>query len=116
MTTRKPVLCDLVTNSHFLKMSVEAQTLYMHLLINSDDDGFITAPESMCRRAKIPPQWLDELVQNGYIILFESGPAVIVHHRLHDDLPPDQKEPTVHQHELAQLETDADGLYRLRSK
>lgn len=47
MAYRRMLLKELIRNDHFLTLPHSSQCLYMHLLLEADDDGFVSNPLSL---------------------------------------------------------------------
>ena len=90
MFTRSVVYERLTECSH------GAQTLYFHLNMQADDDGFVGNPKSVLRLIRCSRQHQRELVSNGLLIGFDSGPVVITHWLLHNKIRRDRYHTTIY--------------------
>ena len=85
-----------VRNESFLRMSAGAQTLYFHLCIEADDEGFVSAAGRFAKMLGFKVATLRELVDNGFLIFFEqSSVAVICHWFLNNKLKKDRIKETL---------------------
>lgn len=97
----------------FVDMHVESQALYFHLNLKADDEGFVAGPNRMLRMLNINRDRLDELVQNEFIFLFESGIALIRHWHIHNSLRKDRIKETIYQEERAKVVLDDCRIYNI---
>lgn len=51
----------------FLDMPLDAQALYAHLALRSDDDGIVLNPKGIARMVNAPEELLDTLARQGFI-------------------------------------------------
>ena len=80
MATRRMFSKDVCGTSRFLSMKSSAQALYLHLVLDADDEGAvdveITRRTMRCRKDAV-----DELIKNGYIVrLNDPQPVVWICH------------------------------------
>lgn len=66
----------IVSADSFTEMSSDAQSLYFHLGMQADDEGFVS-PKGIMRMISAPEDALRILAAKGFVILFESGVVVI---------------------------------------
>lgn len=99
----------------FLDMSASAQSLYFHLGMHGDDDGFVSSPRKIARAAGCNDDDLRLLVAKGYIIPFESGVVVITDWNVNNTLKNDRYHPTIYTAEKSMLTTDRAGRLMLGS-
>ena len=76
----------IISSDKFMDMPPAAQILYFHLNLCADDDGFIDNLNSVVRMTGAKKSDLKQLIDNGYVIFFETGIAVIAHWRLHNTI------------------------------
>ena len=102
--TRRMISDDVICTDKFLEMHKQAQVLYFFLLINGDDDGFVKSPKAVMAITKSKPKDLEELSDNGFVIIFDTGVLVIVHWRMMNKFDhADRKKDTECQDEIKQL-------------
>jgi hypothetical protein len=97
----------------FLDMSASAQSLYFHLGMHGDDDGFVSSPRKIARAAGCNDDDLRLLVAKEYIIPFESGVVVITDWNINNTLKNDRYHPTIYTAEKSMLTTDCTGRLML---
>ncbi len=103
----------IINSDSFLDMPHSTQTLYFHLGMKADDEGFIDNPKAVMRHVKCNEDDLRLLFAKKYIIPFESGVVVVTHWRIHNKIRSDRKKDTTYIDEKSQLEIDKDGSYIL---
>ncbi len=67
---------DIVSRDDFIEMSSDAQSLYFHLGIQADDEGFVS-PKGIMRMISAPEDALKLLIAKNFVIKFRSGVVVI---------------------------------------
>lgn len=110
MANRRMFSLDVIDTDKFLDMPVSAQCLYFHLGMRADDDGFIASPKQIMRFTTCTQGDIRILIENGYVIPFESGIVVITHWRQNNYLRCDRYTKTVHTKEFSQLVLE-NGVY-----
>ena len=113
MAIRRMISLQVIDNDDFLDMSLSAQALYMHLVVRADDEGFVRSPKSLLRTVGCSNDDLTELIDNGFIIKFDSGVIVIRHWKIQNKIQPSRGNETIHINEKAMLEADELGVYYL---
>ena len=114
MALRRMFSTTVMETDAFLDLPDKAKTLYFYLCMNADDDGFVGAPKKVMRIAKSTEAALRLLVDQGWIIWFDSGVVVITDWRLHNTLQNDRYKETIYKKEMAMLRRDENGRYVLR--
>lgn len=110
MAERRMFAKSVVTSDTFLDMSFSARCLYFALGMYADDDGFVDSPKSVMRQTGTTQADLTELIDNRFVIPFESGVIVITHWKVNNNLRKDRHKPTLHAEELAHLSIE-NGVY-----
>lgn len=105
---------DVICTDKFLDMPFEAQALFFQLQVRTDEYGFIQSPRGIIRATGASAEALDILIENGYVIRFESGVIVLVHWNCSNTRRPDRVKPIRFPNEYSLLELDAVKAYRLR--
>lgn len=103
MAERRMFSKPLTSSDLFLEMPKDAQLLYFHLALDTDDDGFINSPNKIIRCVGCQKSDMEVLIKKGYLKLFESGIAVIVHWKIHNYIQKDRYKETIYQKEKQQL-------------
>ena len=111
MAERRMFAKTTVDSDAFLDMPLSAQSLYFHLAMRADDDGFINNPKKIQRMIGAADDDLKLLIAKRFVLVFESGVIVIKHWRLHNTLRKDRYKPTIYQEEFQKLSLKDDGGY-----
>lgn len=112
MANRRMFSLDVINTDKFLDMPISAQCLYFHLGMRADDDGFISSPKQIMRMITCTQGDMRILVENGFIIPFESGIVVIRHWKQHNYIQSDRYRKTKYTEERARLEL-INNVYKL---
>lgn len=113
MAERRMFAKTIIDSDAFLDMPLSTQTLYFHLSMRADDDGFINNPKKIQRMIGASDDDLKLLIAKSFIIPFESGIVVIKHWKIHNYIQSDRYKPTVYQEEKTYLETKENRAYTL---
>ena len=99
----------------FLDMGMTAQSLYFHLGMNADDDGFVGNPKSIKRMIGASEDDLKALVEKDYLIVFEDGVVVIKDWRVSNYVKPDRYTPTIYTDDRKLIGLDKNKRYQFVS-
>ena len=77
MAKRRMFSLDVVDTDIFLEMPSSAQSLYFHLGMRADDDGFIASPKKITSFVNASTDDLKLLIAKGFVIPSESGVYVM---------------------------------------
>jgi hypothetical protein len=102
MAQRRMFSMQVVESDQFLEMPLTSQSLYFHLGMYADDDGFVT-PNKVMRMIGATSDDLKILAAKQFIIPFESGVIVIRHWKENNYIQSDRYKPTSFTHEKAKL-------------
>lgn len=109
---QKRMFSKKITDSDkFLDLPLSAQALYFHLNMHGDDDGFVDNTKTVKRMLGASDGDLRLLMDQNFIIPFESGIVVIKDWRIHNYIPKDRYRPTIHGNEFNRLMTAENGSY-----
>lgn len=111
MAERRMFAKTIIDSDAFLDMPLSAQSLYFHLCMRADDDGFINNPKKIQRMIGCAEDDLKLLLLKKFIIPFESGVCVIKHWKIHNYIRNDRYKSTVYQEEFKQLTVKENGAY-----
>ncbi len=111
MFSRQTVECDL-----FYRLSSGAQALYLHLMMNADDDGFVGCSTMCIGSARARPRDLDMLISLGFVIRFPNKVCVITHWRINNKIRKDRYKETIYKSLKRMLALGEDGAYFLRQE
>lgn len=111
MAERRMFAKTIIDSDAFLDMPLSTQSLYFHLSMRADDDGFINNPKKIQRMIGASEDDLKLLIAKNFIIPFESGIVVIKHWKIHNYIRNDRYKPTVYTEEKDMLEAKDNGTY-----
>lgn len=113
MAQRRMFSKQIIDSDAFLDMGASAQSLYFHLAMRADDDGFINNPRKIQRMICAADDDLKILIAKRFVIMFESGVIVIKHWRMHNYIRADRYNETAYIDEKSQLSIKENGSYTL---
>ena len=116
MAERRMLTRKITDNDNFVSLSAAAQALYLHLIMNADDDGFCSQIQTAMFRAHAKKKDLESLVAARYLIRFPNGVIVIKHWRMANAGRSDRYTPTVYQEEYAMLTVKPNKAYTMATK
>lgn len=111
MAKRRMFSLDIVDSDAFLDMPLSAQGLYYQLCMRADDEGFINNSKKIQRMIGASEQDLKDLINNRFILSFNSGVVVIKHWYIHNFVPKDRFKATLYQEEKALLRIKENKSY-----
>ena len=111
MAERRMLKGSLIKESRFRGLASATQMLYVLMLTDADDDGFIGDGRRYAKMMGFNPRRLDELCKTGYLIPFDSGVYAITHWNEHNKIGGIKHRVTNYPDALAQLTTDRQGRY-----
>lgn len=103
MAEKRMFTQKIIDSDAFLDMPLSTQSLYFHLNMRADDDGFINNPKKIQRMIGASDDDLKVLMAKRFILTFDSGVIVIKHWRMHNTLQKDRYKPTQYQEEYSTL-------------
>lgn len=92
----------IVESDAFCSLPDNAQTLYLHLNMNADDDGFINNAQSVASKAKSGKAALQKLVEKRFLLRF-GDVYVVKHWRISNSLKNDRLKPLAYASIAAQI-------------
>ena len=113
MAERRMFAKTIIDSDAFLDMPLSSQSLYFHLSMRADDDGFINNPKKIQRMIGATEDDLKLLIAKKFIITFDTGVVVIKHWKIHNYLRSDRYKETVYLDEKAMLKTKENKAYTL---
>lgn len=114
MAHKRMFTTQIVDSDAFLDMPLSAQSLYFHLNMRADDDGFVNNPKKIQRMIGASDDDLRLLILKRFILAFDNGIIAIKHWRMHNTLRKDRYCPTQYQEQFAALEVKENGAYTER--
>ena len=115
MAERRMFAKTIIDSDAFIDMPLSSQSLYFHLSMRGDDDGFINNPKKIQRMIGASDDDLKLLIAKKFIIPFESGIVVIKHWKIHNYIQKDRYKPTLYIEEKSMLETKENKGYTLKN-
>lgn len=112
MATRRMISKEVVMTDDFLELPPTSKVLYFFLNLEADDDGFVGNPKMIMRLTGTTKEDMKLLIDNDYIILFETGVIVITDWTEHNSIRKDRKKDTRFIKEKQQLTLDEAGKYQ----
>lgn len=113
MAERRMFAKSIIDSDIFLDMPLSTQSLYFHLSMRGDDDGFINNPKKIQRMIGATDDDLRILAAKQFIIPFESGIVVIKHWKIHNCIKKDRYKETIYQNEKQRLSLDNRNVYNM---
>ncbi len=113
MAERRMFAKTIIDSDAFLDMPLTTQALYFHLGMRADDDGFVNNAKKIQRMIGADEDDLKLLVDNGFVISFESNVVVIKHWRVHNYIKNDRYKRTVYTDEKNLLGVKENKVYTL---
>ena len=111
MAERRMFSIKIIDSDDFLDLPLEAQSLYFHLAMRADDDGFINSPKRIVRAIGASAEDLKMLEDKKFIIVFDSGIVAIRHWKVHNSIKKDRYKASIFFEEKKQLICDENGTY-----
>ena len=111
MAERRMFSKTVINDDKFLDMPATTRSLYFHLGMMADDDGFIASPKAIIRSSNCSEDDLKLLIAKGFVIGFESGVIVIRHWKMHNYIQKDRYRHTSFKKECEQLVVE-NGIYQ----
>ena len=96
MAKRRMFSLDVVDTDAFLDLPASSQSLYFHLGIRADDDGFVSSPRRITAMVSASADDLKLLAAKGFVIPFQSGVCVIRDWRINNYIQKDRYSPTIY--------------------
>lgn len=95
MAERRMMAKSVIDTDAFLDMPASTQSLYFHMLLRADDDGFIASPKGILRIIGASDDDLKLLLAKQYLFRFESGVVVIKDWKIHNYIQSDRYKPSL---------------------
>lgn len=111
MADRRMFSMKIIDSDSFLDMPLSAQSLYFHLAMRADDDGFLNNAKKIMKIIGASQDDYDRLVTERFILLFDDGICVIKHWRMHNYIRSDRYKGTQYTEEKARLFLKENGAY-----
>lgn len=115
MAERRMFTKKIIDSDAFLDMPLSTQSLYFHLNMRADDDGFLNNPKKIQRMIGASDDDLKLLFAKRFVLAFDNGVVVIKHWRMHNLIRKDRYSPTQYTEERDTLTVKSDGSYTERT-
>ena len=90
MAERRMFSSAVICSDRFIQLPHPTQNLYFHLCMIADDDGLVDRVQMTLRQLGLRPRHLQQLVQEGYVVMFDSGVLGIPHWLVHNQIRKDR--------------------------
>ena len=97
-----------IKTDSFMEMPHSTKNLYFYLMIEADDDGFVSNPKTIIRMVNAVDDDYKILIGKRFVVPFESGVCVIKHWLIHNLIRADRKVDTQWAEEKKLLIVDPD--------
>ena len=111
MAERRMFALKIIDSDAFLDMPASSQSLYFHLSMRADDDGFISNPKRIMRMIGASDDDIKILLSKRFLLAFDTGIVVIKHWRLHNYIAKDRYHETIYKEEKDKLFIKENGSY-----
>lgn len=108
---RRMISSDVVESDVFCSLTPSAQVLYIHLIMNADDDGFVDKWKSILRYLSIRRSRLDDLISTGHVILLDDDLLLIADWPRHNKIRLDRYRTGRYRDRLNTLSLQPNGRY-----
>ena len=116
MAERRMFAKTIIDSDAFLDMPLSTQSLYFHLSMRADDEGFINNPKKIMRMIGASEDDYKVLIAKNFILTFESGVIVIKHWKIHNYIRGDRLVKTKYQEERGLLELKNNDSYTFKDE
>lgn len=111
MAEKRMFSAKIIESDAFLDIPATAQMLYFHICMNADDDGFVNNPRKIIRMCGASDDDLKALIDNRFLLSFDSGVMLVKHWRIHNYIPPDRYKPSCYVDEKSKIGVKLNGSY-----
>ena len=114
MPQRRMIARSVVESDAFCEMPLEAQMLYLRLMMAADDDGFVSNPRTVMRAYALGDEGLRPLLERRFVLALRAGAlkvCLIRHWLVHNRIPRERYRPGPYRRLLEGLERDENGAY-----
>lgn len=108
MAQRRMISDKVIKTDSFMEMPHSTKNLYFYLMMEADDDGFVSNPKTIMRMVNAVDDDYKILVGKRFVVPFESGVCVIKHWLIHNLIRADRKVDTQWSEEKKLLVVDPD--------
>ena len=101
----------IIDSDHFLDMALSTQSVYFHLSMRADDEGFVNNPKKILRMIGANEDEIKLLIAKNFILDMNTGVVVIKHWHIHNHIRKDRVKYTSHTKERSLLSLKENGAY-----
>lgn len=112
MAQRRMLSRQITETDIFMDLPLSSQALYLHLVMNADDDGFLANAKVICRMVGASNDDFKLLVAKEYVIVFEDGITVITDWNAQNKVQKDRYHETRYLDHKRQLEINESLSYQ----
>lgn len=116
MAERRMLSRAIMEEDALISLPAKVVAYYVYIILQADDDGLVDRGKLIRRMLGVREKDARLLVERGYLIPFASGIMAVAHWHIHNRVRKDTYVPTKYTREMAMLETDKSGIYRLRNE
>ena len=102
---------SIIESDLFYRLTPSSQALYVHLIMNADDDGFVDMWKGILRCLSVRQKALDDLINLGYVIIFDDDLLLISDWLVHNKIRLDRYASGRYKNRLDTLEIHQNGRY-----
>lgn len=113
MAQRRMFSLEVVDTDLFLDLPASSQSLYFHLGMRADDDGFVSNPRKITAMVNCSLDDLRLLMSKQFVIPFDSGVCVIRDWKTNNYIQKDRYHPSRYVEEKKRLALAETGTYTL---
>lgn len=95
MADRRMISRSILFSNNLLALPVESRYLYVLLISEADDDGFVSSSNLLIQMASGTEENLKALVEKGFIFQFPSGVVLVRHWFQHNQIRKDRHHESV---------------------
>lgn len=103
----------IINTDKFFELTSQEQMLYVLLIMNADDDGFLGNANMIARSIKANGSDLQALIDQKYLYAFEDGAICVKDWLIHNTIRKDRYTPTVYQEDFKKLKVSKNQQYEL---
>lgn len=115
MAERRMLSRAIMEEDALISLPAKVVAYYVYIILQADDDGLVDRGKLIRRMLGAREKDARLLVERGYLIPFDSGIMAVAHWHIHNRVRKDTYVSTKYTREMAMLETDKSGIYRLRT-
>ncbi|MFT8477706.1 MAG: conserved phage C-terminal domain-containing protein [Liquorilactobacillus sp.] len=112
MAQRRMLSKQITETDTFLDLPLSTQALYLHLIMNADDDGFLGNARTVLRMVGGSNDDFKLLAAKQFIIVFDDGITVIKDWRIHNYIQKDRYRSTMYSEHRKELSVDKNQSYQ----